>query len=652
MPEVVNLQTRESLLKTAIEVEISRLGNAQPLALVPPMSEATKLYVQKLQGRYNVDRAKHDTDNAIDLLCIAYNTTPQTESDLRNKIRNIMDRLVDAQRRSQVAMGNVINTTNGLQDDLGIEFDVWSELRTCASDNTVGVKKITDYVSVDLATLAKNIQAQALEVKTQLEAVAATYDRLIADTSAATTASETALGKRLNNAAALAAEINKAKAKRLSLDKLVKDLAAQVDAYDKKAKEFAGMAATAEERAFIMSIVQVGAQMVSAAIPAIVTALTAAATGGTSVVAAAAASTIKRAVGDDNPTAAKPDPTDADLIKTKKALAEKTSEAKQLATSIDQQKTSIKGLEDELKAKQEKEKESKPKDVAAVAAAPAPGPSPAKPEATPGTAETVVPAAAADSAGVTALKQRVDAKKKDLKADEDKHAGLIAALSGLQASLGALEKGLGQISQKAAETATGLREMQMKMLDKVETYEKERRTQNAELVEITALLSGQMNAQDTLQLSIQCLNVSQSALKRTQEIITEIAVFFTSFAAFMGQIAAETTTDVKLFEKMASRVSLAALVTRTDKFFLRQGAEWHAVAHVSGRFNDCFSDGYSKLIKLAAHHLYDEELKAYLGTAKQLIETIVFERETAANSKVVELKGLRAELTESATKTA
>ena len=650
MAEVVNLQTSETLLKVAIETEIGRLGNAKPLAMVPPVSEATTLYVKKLQGRYNVDRAKHDTDNAIDLLCIAYNTTPAAESAIRNKIRKIMDDLVLAQRHSQDAMVHVETATGEVQDDLNLFFDTWTPLRAVKDvDDKAEVKKITDFVSADLAQLAKNLQATALEVKARLEAVAATYDHLIVDTSDVLKASTTALGQDLEAAAVLAEEIRKANAKRLSLETLVKELAAQVDEYDKKAKEFAARAATDEERAFIMSIVQVGAQMVSAAIPAIVTALTAAATGGASVVAAAAASTVKRAVGDQNAPATKPDPTDADLIKTKKALSEKTSEAKQLAVSIEEQKTGIKGLEDELKAKQEKEKDGKPQDAAAVA--PAAGASPAKPDATPGAAEPVVPAVA-ESAGVTALKQRIDTKKKSLKADEDKHAGLIAALSGLQASLGALEKGLGQLSKQAAETATSLREMQMKMLDKVETYEKERRTQNAELVEITALLSGKLEGQDTLQLSIQCLNVSQSALKRTQQIITEIAVFFTSFAAFMGQIAAETKVDVKLFETMATRVSLAALVTRTDKFFLRQGAEWHAVAHVSGRFNDCFIDGYSKLIKLSAEHLYGNELKTYLGTAKAMIETIVFEREAAANSKVIELKGLRAELTESATQSA
>ena len=64
--------------------------------------------------------------------------------------------------------------------------------------------------------------------------------------------------------------------------------------------------------------------------------------------------------------------------------------------------------------------------------------------------------------------------------------------------------------------------MQMNMLDKADQYEKERRTQSAELVKISALLKGQRSQQETIQLAIKSLNLSLSALKRTKEIVEEM----------------------------------------------------------------------------------------------------------------------------------
>ncbi len=605
-------QTNDSLLKTAIEAEIAKLAAAQPLAPATRESQATALYVKKLQGKYDVRRAKNDTDNAIDLLSIGYHTTPQTEPAIRNKIREIMTKLVMIQRVSREAMQAAMDATVNAQTIVEMDFEEWLSVRAGAGSEP-GVTRIKAFLTQDLAALAKPLQAQALGVKANLDRVAASYDSLILETSNVTAASETALGRRLEKSAEMAAQINKSNAKRKALDNMVKELAASVDKYEKEAQRYATAASTAEERAFIMSIVQVGAQMVSAAIPAIVTALTAASTGGASVVAAAAANTVSRAVGDKNGTETKADPTDAELIKKKQELLDKTVEAQTLAKSIGDQKDGIAALEGELKAQQDKDGK---------------------------------PQAEAPSAAAAKLQERIDAKKKALEADENKYAVLAGALSGLQAAMTALDKGLGRISKQAEDTASGLRQLQMKMLDKVEAYEKERRAQNAELVEITALLAGQMDAQETMQLSIQCLNVSQSALKRTQEIITEIAGFFASFAAFMGQMSTEAGLDIALFESAGSRSSIVAIANRTDKFFMRVTAEWHAVDHVSGLFSESFADGYSKLNKLSSQHIVGDALTAYLEKAKDLIDEIVAEREAAASAKVVEIQAYRTQLSD------
>jgi hypothetical protein len=256
---------------------------------------------------------------------------------------------------------------------------------------------------------------------------------------------------------------------------------------------------------------------------------------------------------------------------------------------------------------------------------------------------------------VKAIRQKIGEDKGTLKKAEDKYNGLIAALSGLQASMAALEKGLGEMSKKAENAATDLRKLQMEMLNKVETYEKERRNQNGELIKLRVLLASQVTEQDTLQLAIQSLNVSISALKKTQEIIHEIAHFFTSFAAFMDFVVDETDSDIKQFDEAIGREKIrqnyfTSLILDTDKFFLRQTAEWNAIRRVSEKFQETFNGGRSKLNKLRGDYIVGDKLKAYLKEATGRIDEIVRERQTDADQKVKDLDSYRQEIAGSATK--
>lgn len=93
--------------------------------------------------------------------------------------------------------------------------------------------------------------------------------------------------------------------------------------------------------------------------------------------------------------------------------------------------------------------------------------------------------------------------------------------------------------------------MQMKMIDKAEAYENERRTQAAELIKINALLKGKQAEDDKIKLAVQSLNVSITALKRMKEIIEEIAFFFKSFADFMQAVADDAAHQIKAIDNVA-----------------------------------------------------------------------------------------------------
>lgn len=630
MGDTAAFESREAKLNKDIEGQVTKLAAASPLKLPVADAEVSKLYVRKIEGTYDVERAKKDTDNAIDLLYIAYNTTPQIEGEIRDKISGIMNRLIKAQQDSELAMRRAMGAADNVLGLLRNTLPDWLDIRDVKGpEDTKGVAEIKEFIKNDILELAKKIKEKALGVKKELDGIAATYDGIIRDTAAATSKSEMALASRLKDKAAVEKEINETNARREQLEELVKDLKSEVERYEKMAREYESRANTAEERAFIMSIVQIGAQMLAAAIPAIVTAATASATGGASLVASAAASTVKREVGDKNSDVKSDAATDAKVVETKTAISEKRAAAAASERRVAELKGKVRDLEKDLAAevkKEEDEEKEKEKEKGKEKE---------------------------DSKVVKGLKTRIEDAKKELTAEETKYAGLIGALSALQASLTALDKGLGKLTEKQENTAASLREMQMKMLDKVEAYERERRTQNAELVKINALLKGKRSEEETIQLAIQSLNISLSALKRTKEIIEEIAFFFKSFADFMDLVSQEAGVDIELFDAFVGREKVRMnafqnLVLGADKFFLRQAGEWNAIRFVSDRFNKSFADGWSKLNKLSGKYITGSELEAYLRAASLKLEEIVAEREEASRQKILDLDGYRRQLRDSA----
>lgn len=641
---VIGFQSQEAKLNDEIEAQITALRTATVIALPKADSKLSQLYVQRIQGKYNVVRAKTDTDNAIDLLYIAYNTTPQAQGEIRVQISDIMHKLIDAQQQSELATRRAMNVAGNVLSSLENYHPDWQDVRECKGpEDTNGVKDIKDFLKSDLIELAKKIKEQALSVKKELDPIAATYDRIITETLAATSNSEKALAAQIKEKTAIEKEINEANAQREKLTALVEDLTRDVQKYDKLAREYESRANTAEERAFIMSIIQVGAQMLAAALPPIAMALTGAATGGTSTLASAAANTVKRAVGDKNSDTDADTAADKNVIETKKKVSEKQGEVKQSEKKVAALKKIVNELEDELKREENKPKPSSDKDKPKTTDKDKSNEKEESKEEKPKDKDETKekdkdePATTAEK-----LKDRLKKEKEELQKEEENHTALIAALMGLQDSLKALEKGLGTMVEKQDNTAAALREMQMKMLDKVETYEKERRTQNAELIKINALLKGKLSQEETISLAILSLNVSISALKRTKEIIEEIAFLFKSFADFMDQICSETQLDIERFDAFVGKETIRrnffnSLIEGGDKFFLRLAGEWNAIKLVTERFCNSFADGWSKMNKLSGKYLTGDELSAYMKTASVRLEEIVQEREAASKQKIQDI---------------
>lgn len=637
MGNVVAYESVESKLNAELETELKRLRAADPFQLPERTANLTNLYVKKIQGKYDVTRAKKDTDSAIDLLYIAYNTTPQTHSEIRTQISAIMDGLENAQRESKEAMRNAMLTADDILREIRLPLADWVAIRKCKDpEDKDGVAELKEFFKTDIIELAARIKARALEIKKDLDAIVAKYDAIIRETSAATAKSEAALATGLKRQEAIANEINETNARREQLEAMVTDLQAEVAKYDKMAKDFEARANTAEERAFIMSIVQVGAQMLAAAIPAIVTAVTASATGGASVVAAAAASTVKHAIGEKNAEAPADKATDAQVIDTKKKISDKQAEAKASRAKIEEMKTNLKTLENEV-VDAKKRAKKKPEQTTPAAAA---DKEKDKPKPKP-------PAEDADDQTVAALEKRIKTDTKALTQEEEKYAGLVGVLSGLQASLAALDKGLGKLTETQQNEVASLRVLQMKMLDKVEAYEKERRNQNAELVKINALLVGKRTDQQTTELTIKSLNLSITALKRAKEVVQGLATFFQSFAAFMDGVSRGAENDMRMFERFSKSASVRGLleVMQTgDNFLSGQTGTWHGVHQITERFATAFENGMSKVQALNGKYIHGPELETYLKAASVQIEQIVAERDQASKQRLIDLEGYRKEM--------
>ncbi len=622
MTNVATFESREAKINSAIDMDVDAILSQPKFSLPKADTAIVRSYVDKIQGTYDVERAKRDTDNAIDLLYIAYNTTPQEEGDVRVRISAIMNKLITAQQNSEITMRRAMDVANGIGKQVADVFPDWLDVRE-ANDQS----EIKSFVSQDLIKLAKNIRDKALRVRDDLLVIAASYDGIIKDTVQTTDKSETVLSKRLVDKAAIEKEIVEADARREQLESLVSDLKVQVAEFEKKAAEYERRANTAEERAFVMSIVRVGAQMISSAIPAIAMV----AGGPASMLASSVGGALSgqsrsaqdgdgqgQGAGSRNPS---PGGGKEDGAAKQSELSERKAELRKSLEKRDALKVDIKSLEESKSGLADDAAGADPKSSKAVELA--------------------------------ELEKRLKARSDELAAQEEKIAKQETLVSSLQASLDALDKGLGKLSDEQQQQAASLREIQMQMINKAEAYEKERRTQSAELVKITALLKGKQTEDDKIKLAVQSLNVSLSALKRMKEIIEEVAFFFKTFADFMQAVADDAQHQVSGIEDVAElevirKNRFAQLVRSVDEFFVRQAGQWHAVAVVCDRFNRSFSEGWTKLNKLNGTYLTGDNLKAYLSVASDKLTEIVAEREAAADAKIASLQAYRQDLNKSA----
>ncbi|WDY60230.1 hypothetical protein [Pseudomonas sp. PSKL.D1] len=587
MGEVVSYVSKNILLDNEIDEQVAALISAKEVKLPDIKSPLIGTYVKKIEGTYNTAMAKSDTDHAIELLYIAYNTTPQEHGAIRVKIADIMSNLIKAQQESESAVKDAMRVAKTIGDKLKTYMPDWMDVKE-GND----AAEIKGYVTEDLLKLAKDVASAATGVKTKLMTIAARYDQILADIVEATANSEIAMSDAIKANEAIKQEIVETKARAKQLDSLVKDLQAQVARFDKLAADYGKQAKSAEKKAFIGSLIGGITGVISSVIP--VAGMIAGPIGS-----AVSAGSQGKPVA--NSGAGSTDPN----IAVQKSEIEGKRNAQQAV--VTESKNAVEQLAKELEN----------------------------------------PTSEAHKNGLTDSLQKAQTRLSEEQ----------AKLGSLDEQLGALIRNVqaaaGEITADQKQQAKSLRDLEAQMLENVEKYENARREQAAELIAITVLLDGKQTKQQTIELAVRSLNVSVSALKRTKEIVEEIAFFFKSFADFMQVIIDEATVRVGHYEEAAGKETLRknylnGLVESTDRFFVTQAAQWMAVNVVADQFVQVFNNGWSKLNKLSGKYIQGHELEAYLEQASNQLKMIAAKRESTANQRITSLQNYREEVKQQA----
>ena len=590
------------------------------LATIKDGSPIVDLYVKKIEGKYNVGRSKQDTDNVIDLVYIAYNVTPQDKADIRVIIGHIMTDMIKVQQNSDLVMREASGTANIILRDLDTIFPDWQDCKESGSSNG----DIVTFVKGDLYTTIKSISEKATRTQQDLLGIASEYDKIVVKAGEATDISQLELGLSEAKQKEINEDIIQSNAEKARLESLETDLTAKITKYGEMASRFEKRAESEEDKAFIMSIVQVGAQILSAAIPAAMMAMAGpevlvATSEAKALKSTSAAKALKSAGKSASVTSVDEEEHDSDESEShlRPKISKKESEEEALKTKKDALEKIIKDFEDEKKAGD---------------------------TANEGKKNTKID----ELVRVEEIDKLIKEKTRDLEGVTAQLNTVTAVLKGLKASLDKIDEGFNKMTERAESHASSLRELQMEILNKVEGYEKERMQQAAELAKINVLLTGKHTKELTIELTIKSLNMSISALMKAKEIIVDIACFFKYFATYMDEVLAEAQNEIDNIDKIKSVTGtnkLHSLIHLTDEFFIKQRGEWIAARIVSLKFSENFSDGWTKMNSLNGHYITGKELEQYMGKAADRIKQITDDSESAAERKIIDISTYREQLT-------
>lgn len=140
MAEPVVFESLEEKINQSIEDRM-QLILSEPQYKLPESGDGlVDDYVRKIERRYNVKRAKKDTDNAITLLYMAYNATPQEEGRIRTQIDGLAHDLIAIQQDSEIVMRSALASAEEIVKRLQERFGKWGGMQLPGGKAWIGLR--------------------------------------------------------------------------------------------------------------------------------------------------------------------------------------------------------------------------------------------------------------------------------------------------------------------------------------------------------------------------------------------------------------------------------------------------------------------------------------------------------------------------------
>lgn len=573
-------------LDEQIELEVNHY--AKQRSLPKKNANLVNLYTTQTAKNYNLANTNRDIDNCVELLTIAYNATPMKAGDIRKGISNIQQDLINAQRGCENTMKSTAKVAKSIHEDIEDEFADWIE-QIESSD------KKSYLQNEGFLAFIQDIKNSANEISKELSAISTQFDSISTKTLNVMTSSESLKGEEIANKEKIDQEIADHKAKEASLNSLLNSLEKSIKKYNDLANKFEAKADKADDRAFLTSMLQIGAQIVSS----VASAFTMQQSGSANLI-----NQVNASAKTDEAEPAKP----ADTGGKGKSEAQLKSAIAEQELALKKDKDKVSKLEknvEKLTGEKTKDDEKSKKDDSQV-----------------------------DTVLSEQQKNQLKKAKSDLVAAQKSVSEKNDKLTELKNSLNKLTDVAKAITQEQRDDAAQFRKLQSEFLNKAQQYEDEKMKQDAAMVEIVALLNSKELHSSSIELTIKSLNLSIRSLKQSKKIVNEIAAFFSNFAMFLEQMAKDASKIADKTQK--SRLSNATF-SRIDKFFVSQYAKWMASKDMAERFNNAFYHGWTTLNNNAGNYLVDDELNAFLDNAKDRIKQIAKDRETASDNKLLQI---------------
>ncbi|MBQ0141173.1 MAG: hypothetical protein KBT36_18075 [Kurthia sp.] len=592
---VIEFGSSQTLLASAINQNVNAILNKDQVVLPDENSALVRNYVKQIEGEYNLTLAKQDTDNAIELIYITYNTIPQKMGAGRAGLDEIQSSLLKAQKNAKFKMGNAKNVSKTTKELISRIYPKWVDV---LEDNTPKqfeqnpekIEELKDFLELDLVPFTKKIEANAKAVAADLDSVSDEYEQLVEQAGNSSKKIQSLLAKEINERADLLKAIDKDKANQKKYNSLVKSISDEIDDLKKQAAALEAKAETAENRAFTMGIWGAVIGGISGLVPVAVSIYNPIVGAMIQGAKSSQTATTQEGQGSSEP-AGKSDA----KAREASAIAEKRKqEANESEINSD-----IEALEDE-------DKEIKSKLEAGEIEA---------------------------EAEIESKNIRREEIKLQLKELATKKKAIRFEIDRLDATITGIRGDLNKLSGYERDAASKFYAKQDVILSSISDLNKIKRENNAELEKLKYLIKSYKLEKNSLDISITSLNISVKAIKQCKAIIDSMAFFFRNFATFMHETRRLAENQIENLEdflgRKSSRIKAALLediIDTTYNFFIIQMARWLASAKICESFEASFNEGWSKLNQLSGHYITEAELPAYLEKVSEKISLLVANR--------------------------